>query len=175
VALCFVVLFPSWALTIHVYSSSKTVPYIHAPLQLLTLIVGLAYGVQLARAAGSITGYHPVIGLVMMSSLMLLQPIMGLLQLIHYRKHQAKGFYAYTHRYLCRTLLTLGIVNGGLRFRFVGLGMPVFDSRPAIAYGVIAGVVGLVYITVATVSIVRWSGGYSSLKDDGVPLLNRRQ
>jgi hypothetical protein len=105
----------------------------------------------------------------------MLQPIMGLLQHIHYRKHKAKGFYAYAHRYLGRTLLTLGIVNGGLGFRFAGLGMPGFDSRPAIAYGVVAGVIGLVHITVATVSIVRRSGGYSSLKDDGVPLLNRRQ
>lgn len=83
-----VTLFPSFALTLYIIPSSKTVPLVHAPLQILTLglaIAGFYFGVTLATALGLSSAYHPITGYVVISCLILFQPAMRLLQHLHYR------------------------------------------------------------------------------------------
>jgi hypothetical protein len=154
-SIVFVLLFPSFALTLHLFPSSKTVPFIHAPLQLFALaaaIVGLGLGISLAVEQGCVSDYHPIIGIVVIASLVLFQPIMGLLQHLHYRKHSTKSLFAYTHRWLGRALVILGIINGGLGFKFVGKAAP---TGGIIAYGVIAGCMGVGYIFLIIMSTLR--------------------
>ncbi|KAL1968577.1 hypothetical protein VTN77DRAFT_1787 [Rasamsonia byssochlamydoides] len=151
----FVLLFPSFALTLHLFPSSKTVPFIHAPLQLFALaaaIVGLALGISIGKSR--VSDYHPVIGIVVIGALVLFQPILGLLQHLHYRKHGTKSLFAYIHRWLGRVLVILGIINGGLGFKYAGIGRAV-PSSAVIAYGVIAGLMGVGYIFLIIQSTLR--------------------
>lgn len=144
-----VVLFPLFALSLYVVPSSKTVPFIHAPLQLVTLclaVAGFGIGISLAKDLKVLTGYHPIIGMVMVGCLVLFQPALGLLQHMHYRKTGTRSSFGVLHRWGGRLLIALGVVNGGLGFKFSGIGNPGVPKAGAIAYGVVAGIMGLVYV-----------------------------
>jgi len=147
-AFTFLVLFPAGALTRHLIHYPNVIPYIHAPIQLFALaaaIAGLGLGVSMALDIGEISAYHPVIGMTTVSALIAFQPLMGLLQHLNYRKNGTKSPFAYAHRWLGRTLIVLGIINGGLGFMFSGIGTPGVPTAAVIAYGVIAGFMGIVY------------------------------
>lgn len=144
----FVLLFPSFALSLHIFPSSKIVD-IHASMQLFTLglaIAGFGIGIYMAQNLQLVGGYHPIIGIVVVSSLILFQPMMGLLQHRYFRKTGKKSAFAYLHRWTGRSLILLGIINGGLGFNFARQnGAPAPDGA-IIAFSVVAGIVGLVYI-----------------------------
>lgn len=95
---------------------------------------------------------HVIIGLVVFA-LVFFQPILGF---VHHHIFKTRGVgrrtgYAYMHVWLGRTLITLGIINGGLGLRLVGRG-PIESQdttrRAEIAYGVLAGLVWLVCVAV---------------------------
>ncbi|EAS33327.1 cellobiose dehydrogenase [Coccidioides immitis RS] len=164
-----VVLFPLFALSLQVIPSRATVPYIHAPLQLVALclaIAGFGIGISLALDLGVISGYHPVIGLIMIGSLILFQPALGLLQHMHFRKTGERSSFGDLHRWGGRLLIVLGIVNGGLGFKFSGIGNPTVPRAGVIAYGVIAGVMGLVYVAIVLVKSLK-QGGNAQMKPIG--------
>ncbi|KUL89729.1 hypothetical protein ZTR_00411 [Talaromyces verruculosus] len=145
-----VVLFPSFALGIHLLPSSRAV-VLHGWLQVFTLaltIAGFALGISLSINLYPVTGssYHQIIGIIVVSCLTLFQPAMGLLQHRYWRRNERKGLFAYLHRWLGRTMITLGIVNAGLGFRYTGIGSTMAPKGAVIAYGVVAGIVGLGYI-----------------------------
>ncbi|CEJ60926.1 hypothetical protein PMG11_09480 [Penicillium brasilianum] len=149
--IAFVIMFPCFALTIQIFPSSRTAT-VHGLLQLLTLIVvlvGLGLGVSMAKELNLLTNHHPIIGLVVVSSLTLFQPIMGLLQHRFYRKTRSKGIFAYVHRWFGRTMIVLGIINAGLGFQLAR-----GPKGAVIAYSVVAGVLGLFYC--AVVVWVQW-------------------
>ncbi|OXV08605.1 hypothetical protein Egran_03632 [Elaphomyces granulatus] len=157
-AFVFLILFPGGALTRHLIRSPKTIPYIHAPFQLFTLaaaVAGLGLGVSLALDIGEIYAYHPVIGLTTVSALIAFQPLLGVLQHLNYRKNGTKSPSAYAHRWLGRILMVLGIINGGLGFMFSGIGTPGVPTAAVIAYGVIAGFMGIAYILTLLLSATR--------------------
>ncbi|KAF4199804.1 hypothetical protein CNMCM8927_004685 [Aspergillus lentulus] len=148
-SVAFVIFFPSFAISVHIIPYSKTVSRIHAPLQLFTLamaLAGLGLGVYLGVDTNQMDKYHPIIGLVVVGMLVLFQPLMGLLQHMHFRRSGGKSLFAYVHRWLGRTLIALGIINGGLGFLLTkNTGQPA-PKGAIIAYSVVAGVVGLAYI-----------------------------
>lgn len=143
--IAFVIMFPFFALTLHIFPSSKTAS-VHGLLQLLTLVValaGLGLGVSMARDINLLNNHHPIIGLVVVSGLTAFQPIMGLLQHRYYRKTGGKGIFAYVHRWFGRVMIVLGIINAGLGFQLAR------GSQGAIiAYSVVAGIVALFYCAV---------------------------
>ncbi|KAF7182949.1 hypothetical protein CNMCM7691_002693 [Aspergillus felis] len=148
-SVAFVVLFPSFAISIHIIPYSKAVMRIHAPLQLFTLamaIAGLGLGVYLGVDTNQMDKYHPIIGLVVVGLLVLFQPLMGLLQHMHFRRTDGKSVFAYIHRWLGRVLIALGIINGGLGFLLTKNSGKGASKGAIIAYSVVAGVVGLAYI-----------------------------
>ncbi|KAF7133775.1 hypothetical protein CNMCM5793_005129 [Aspergillus hiratsukae] len=152
--IAFVVLFPSFAISIHIIPSAKVVPLIHAPLQLFTLplvLAGLGLGVYLGVNTNNMDKYHPIIGLVVVGMLLLFQPLMGLLQHIHFRRTGGKSVFAYMHRWLGRALIALGIVNGGLGFLLAKNQGNCAPKWAIMAYAVVAGVVGLAYIILVIV------------------------
>ncbi|RAO67381.1 uncharacterized protein BHQ10_003393 [Talaromyces amestolkiae] len=152
-----VILFPTFALSIHFLPSSRAVAF-HGYLQIFTLaltIAGFGLGISLSVDLYPITGstYHQIIGIIVVSFLTLFQPAMGLLQHRYWRKAGQKSVFAYAHRWLGRTMIALGIINAGLGFRYTGIGGTMASKGVVIAYGVVAGIVGIWYIlTVAFLS-----------------------
>lgn len=119
---------------------------------------------------------HPIIGIVVIS-LIILQPVLGVVHHNYFKRTSKRTFWATVHVWLGRALILLGIINGGL-------GLQLSDNTTAgeIAYGVIAGVVFLIYIAVivvmgrkknsngfATGFGRRNRGGEKNLSTDGSP------
>jgi hypothetical protein len=147
----FVLILPLFALLVPLSSYRHlSITKGHAPLQglaLLITIAGLILGVKMWVNGGTTPAAHPIIGLVVVASLLLLQPSLGWLQHIHFRRTGDKSMFGYGHRWLGRTMIVLGMINGGLGFWWVGSGTRSLRAG-LIVYAVVAGVVFLVYILV---------------------------
>lgn len=83
---------------------------------------------------------HPIIGIVLFI-LIFFQPLLGFLHHRYFKAHARRSFWSYGHIWLGRIIILLGIINGGL-----GLQLAQNTRSGEIAYGVIAAVVGLVYV-----------------------------
>lgn len=152
--LVMVILFPLFALGIHIIPSHYTI-VVHAWLQLGTLalaIAGFGIGISIAVDLQLTGSYHAIIGMVVLSYLILFQPIMGFLQHRYFLKMGKKGIFAYIHRWLGRAIITLGIINAGLGFRITGIRTSAAPIGALIAYGVVAGIVWVVYALVVSFS-----------------------
>ena len=152
-AVVFLFLFPIGALMIYLPVSRK-VPYIHAPIQVVStclLIVGMILGVILGVRIVEYDGYHQIIGYIVVSSLLLFQPALGLIQHLRHRKLGKITVFGHIHRWLGRILILLGIINGGLGLHVSGeIGSEQVPRWSVIAYSVIAAVVGIVYLALAS-------------------------
>lgn len=143
----FVVFFPSFALALRVFPSPTTV-WTHAFLQLLTLalaIAGLGLGISMARDLSLISSYHPIIGMVVVPSLILFQPAMGFIQHRYFGQTGKRGLFGYLHQWFGRFMIILGIINGGLGFLLSGIGTSIAPTGAVIAYSAVAGVFGICY------------------------------
>jgi hypothetical protein len=157
-SLVFVVLMPFVALTLYL-PYTKKVLHMHGPLQILSIIlviVGLALGVRLAKPLRLTAGYHQIIGYAVVAMLFSVQPVLGLLQHLHFRKTGTRSGMGLGHQWLGRTVIILGVVNGGLGMRESG---PVGDSwvptYAPILYGIVATVVLLIYLAVVVGNAMR--------------------
>lgn len=144
-SLAFVIFFPAGAISIRVFSFPGLV-WFHAAMQAfayLVYIVAFGLGVYIATTMRLIDAYHPVIGIVLFI-LLFFQPILGILHHAMFKKYKRRTFWSYAHLWLGRIIITLGIINGGL-------GLLLANNSPsgAIAYGVIAAIVWLVYVAAA--------------------------
>jgi hypothetical protein len=83
---------------------------------------------------------HPIIGVVLFI-LLVAQPFLGYMHHVAFKKNQARGFWSHGHVWLGRTIITLGIINGGLGFMLANN-----TSYGPIVYGVVAGVFYLAYV-----------------------------
>jgi len=140
----FLALFPLAALTLYL-PTTKKVRFIHAPLQVLgtiLLIVGMILGIVLGNRIGEIDGYHQSIGFFVVAMLVLFQPAMGLYQHLHYHKTGGRTIFGVLHRWLGRSMIILGIVNGGLGWQLT------HNSGAYTPYAVVAAIVFLIYISV---------------------------
>lgn len=154
--IAFVILFPFFALALHLFPSG--IVALHGSLQVITLavtIAGMGLGISMAKDIRLLSHYHPVIGTVVVAGLVLFQPAMGLLQHRYFRKSGGKGPFAYLHRWFGRAMIVLGVVNVAFGFRLTGIGKPGAPRPAVIAYGVVAGVIGLVYIMVIVLTGIR--------------------
>jgi Cytochrome domain of cellobiose dehydrogenase len=152
-ALVFVLLFPLGALTIYLPFSRKTL-FVHAPLQLLSaslLIAGVVLGVVLGVRIDANDGYHQIIGYVIVGCLVLFQPALGVIRHRQHRRGGKKTIFGHVHPWLGRILILIGIINGGLGLHISGdVGSEEVPKWSVIVYGVVAGVVGVLYIAVAS-------------------------
>lgn len=136
--------FPLFSLTLYL-PTTKKVRFIHAPLQVLSiilLIVGLALGIVLGQRMNELDGYHMVIGFIVCFSLILFQPAMGLYQHLYYHRTGGRSVFGLVHRWLGRTMIVLGIINGGLGWQLTG------SSGAYTPYAVVASLVFLTYLAV---------------------------
>ncbi|KAK6379611.1 hypothetical protein LTS17_005683 [Exophiala oligosperma] len=150
-SLTFVLLFPLSSLTIYLGYREK-VRHVHGPLQVVSIIlmlVGLGLGVKLADKLDEIDGYHQVIGFVVVAWMVFFQPLLGLLQHLHFRKNGTRSPMGHGHRWVGRAFILLGIVNGGLGFKQAGkvnsVNVPTYS---VVVYSVFAVVIFLIYIAV---------------------------
>jgi hypothetical protein len=157
-SLVFLVLMPFAALTLYL-PYTKKVPHIHAPLQILSVIlviVGLALGVRLAKPLGLTAGYHQVIGYAVVAILLSAQPILGLLQHLHFRKTGTRSGMGLGHQWLGRIVIILGVVNGGLGMMQSGpVGSEWVPNYAPILYSIVAAVVFLIYVAVVVGTTMR--------------------
>ena len=92
---------------------------------------------------------HTVFGTVIFA-LWWLQPFFGLAHHILFKKQGKRTAVSYIHIWWGRIVGILAIINGGL-----GLQLAANTKGGEIAYGVVAGLVGLLYIVVATTGEMR--------------------
>jgi hypothetical protein len=142
---------PFAALTLYL-PYTKKVPHIHAPLQILSIIlviVGLALGVRLAKPLSLTTGYHQIVGYIVVAILLSAQPTLGLLQHLHFRKTGTRSGMGLAHQWLGRSVIVLGVVNGGLGMKQSGpVGTSWVPNYAPILYSIVAAVMFLIYIAV---------------------------
>ena len=149
---------PLGATIIQVVPWRKKVSHLHAPLQafaLAMLVSGMGVGIYLGVSTGKIDYYHPIIGFIVVGGLLLFQPLMGLYAHLHLKRSGVKSVFSYVHRWWGRTLVTLGVINGGLGFRLAGIGTPGVPVGAVIAYSIIAGIVLTSYLLVVVLGTVR--------------------
>lgn len=150
-SLTFVLLFPLSSLTIYLGYREK-VRHIHGPLQVVSIIlmlVGLGLGVKLADKLDEIDGYHQVIGFVVVAWMVFFQPLLGLLQHLHFRKNATRSPMGHGHRWAGRAFILLGLVNGGLGFKQSGkVSSTNVPTYSVVVYSVFAVIMLLIYIAV---------------------------
>ncbi|CZR67636.1 related to WSC4 Cell wall integrity and stress response component 4 [Phialocephala subalpina] len=97
---------------------------------------------------------HTIFGVVIVA-LFLIQPLFGIIHHIQYKRNFARAGVSHLHIWYGRILMILAVVNGGL-----GLKLANNSKNGEIAYGVIAGIIGLIYILV---TVFKRKGSGSSL------------
>ena len=153
--------------------------WVHAGIQLLTFtlaIVGLGLGAWVADHTSQVRTIpshpsvtlsrfltflshvqlnqaHPIIGLTVIA-LLFFQPILGLIHHRVYVKRRYPTLWGRTHVWYGRALLLLAVINGGL-----GLKLSDNTKSGEIAYGVIAGLVFLLYLAVFLFTTVKPRAG----------------
>ncbi|TKA68994.1 hypothetical protein B0A55_07538 [Friedmanniomyces simplex] len=112
-------------------------------------IAAFAIGVYIANNMQLLDQAHPIIGIVLFVVL-LFQPVLGFLHHTMFKKHSRRVVWSYGHIWLGRAAITLGIINGGLGLQ-LSQQTHIFAPKQGtiIAYGVVAGLIWLVYIASA--------------------------
>ncbi|OWO99355.1 integral membrane protein [Marssonina coronariae] len=140
-----VLLFPFGAMFMRMGGSGL----VHGILQVVSLcalIVGLGLGLKLADMTRSmLNNTHTIFGLVI-CVLFLIQPIFGIIHHIQYKRNLIRAGVSHVHIWYGRILMLLAIINGGL-----GLQLAANSHNGEIAYGVVAGIVGVAYVIMVVV------------------------
>lgn len=132
-SIVFIVLYPLGAISLHLPIEhipflkntylKKKVMAMHVPIQVLAFVMmvgGMALGIRIAHDLDYLSHpvqAHVVIGLLVVSVIILFQPIMGILQHLHFKKTGGKSVFAYLHRWIGRCAIVLGMINSGLGFQ----------------------------------------------------------
>ena len=141
-SLAFVGLFPLGGILIRVANFTGLV-WVHAALQIVAFLVYVAafgIGIWIAMNSQYLTQAHPIIGIVLFI-ILCAQPLGGFLHHRYFKKYGRRSTVSYAHIGIGRIAIVLGMINGGL-----GLQMASVERSGVIAYSVIAGVMGLLYI-----------------------------
>lgn len=153
-ALAYVLLFPSGAIAIRIFSF-RNLLWLHAGWMVATYMIVLAslgMGVWMAYFGHALGTAHSIIGLVVAGCL-ILQPISGLAHHMLYKRHGSRNVATYPHVWWGRAVITLGIINGGL-----GLKLADNSIKGKIAYGVIASFMWLLWMAVILLATVKSRG-----------------
>lgn len=144
-ATAFVLILPLGGILLRTLPSRHTV-LIHAAVQIsgyTTAIVGLGLGVWLGLNVRYLDYAHTVIGMGVLGA-MAVQVVLGIVHhALFQRAGKRVGWWGFIHVGLGRVILVLGLVSGGL-----GLLLAENTRAGAVAYGVVAGVVGVEYLAV---------------------------
>ncbi|KAK6367276.1 hypothetical protein LTS17_010201 [Exophiala oligosperma] len=150
-SIVFIVLFPLGAIAQHLpLKGVRVTSRIHVPIQILGLIMmigAMGLGIDIARNDlnyFSPVKAHVVIGLLVTSTIIVIQPAMGVLQHRHFKRTGGKSVFAYIHRWTGRVMICLGWINSGLGFQLVGI--PPVETHSLVRNFVIMGVLGGIWL-----------------------------
>ncbi|KAK6814871.1 hypothetical protein RU639_009833 [Aspergillus parasiticus] len=149
--IAFVLMFPGFGLLLQIYPSRHTVLWMHAPMQIIAAcvaLIGLGFGVSVSMDLKLSNGYHPTIGYVLVGVVVLIQPVLGVVQHLHFRKLGGTTIYGVLHRWFGRLLSAIGIVNGGMGFYYAYQHTEDIPPIPPIIYGMVCGGVCILYVFV---------------------------
>ncbi|RMJ25535.1 integral membrane protein [Aspergillus sp. HF37] len=145
-----VLMFPFGALTMRLLQV-RGVMWLHMAWQVVSLLLltaGFGMGVNMAKKLGVIydhpAKHHTLFGTVLFA-LFWVQPFFGLAHHFLFIKKHSRTAVSHVHIWYGRALFIMAIVNGGLGLHLAAL----FGHRTVageIAYGVVAGFVGLLYV-----------------------------
>jgi len=166
-SIVFLVLYPLGAISLHLplphfLRKIRIVPSVHAPIQILGLammIGAMGLGINIARELDYLSGdipvpAHVVIGLLATSMIILIQPAMGILQHLHYRKTGGTSIWGYIHRWNGRVAIILGMINQGLGFQLVGIGT-IVHKHSLVRNFAILGVLASIWFALAMWDFLR--------------------
>lgn len=150
--LAFVILMPLGGIIMRL-QRNRTGVTIHASMQLISLtfsIIGMGLGIWIALAFHKLDTAHAKIGLVLVSFL-ILQPVSGFLRKQGNREIGGRSPLAWVHVSIGRGVLLLGAINGGLGV-LLAWETPGHSTSGAIAWGVLSGVMFVVYVAVVVLT-----------------------
>ncbi|KAL7908246.1 hypothetical protein GGI35DRAFT_486370 [Trichoderma velutinum] len=160
-SIVFIVLYPLGAISVHL--PIDQIPYlrntylrnkimaIHAPIQIiafLMMIGGMALGIRVAKFVGYLHNpvhAHCIIGFIVVCTLILFQPILGILQHRHFKRTGRKSVFGYVHRWIGRVAIITGIINSGLGFQLAKKNV-IIHSHSYVRNYVIAGILLPIWI-----------------------------
>ncbi|MCJ1453587.1 hypothetical protein MMC28_003934 [Mycoblastus sanguinarius] len=150
-AVVFLCLKPAGAILLRVLEG-KLAFRVHVGWQItawLIAVTGVGLGVWLAKTMNRFGDKHPIIGFVVVT-LFVLQPSFGYIHHRVYWRVRKRTVWGVAHVWVGRTVLLLGIINGGF-----GLQAAENSVGGEIAYAVVAGVSFLAYVGIMTVIAYR--------------------
>ncbi|OCL08517.1 hypothetical protein AOQ84DRAFT_340207 [Glonium stellatum] len=143
ISVAIVLFFPLGATMLRL-SSSKNIVWWHMVWQMIgmfILFVGFGLGCWLSYLHNELWNRgHEVFGTVLVG-LFFMQPLLGMLHHRYFTLTGKKNYKRDLHVWLGRILIALGIINGG-----TGIKLAANTTSGAIIYGVIVGVVFVVYV-----------------------------
>lgn len=149
-SIVFIVLFPLGAIAQHLpLKGVRVTSRIHGPIQILGLVMMIgAMGLGIDIAKNDLNFFSPVkahvvIGLLVTSTIIVVQPAMGILQHRHFKRTGGKSVFSYIHRWTGRVMICLGWINSGLGFQLVGI--PPVKTHSLVRNFVLMGVLGGVW------------------------------
>lgn len=151
-AVAFAIIFPIGGIIIRL-ANFTGLTWVHAAIQAIGFLVFTAafgLGIYVARNLDLLSNHHPIIGIVVFS-ILVFQPILGLLHHMAFKKTGKRGVWSFAHIGIGRVAIILGIINGGLGLQLAGNA----STHWFIAYSVVGGVFGLAYIASAVFGEVK--------------------
>ncbi|PGH32676.1 hypothetical protein GX50_04523 [[Emmonsia] crescens] len=130
----FMVLFPIGALSMHLPLKIRIVPYIHAPIQIISVlltILAVAMGISLTNELEfwNPLRAHVVVGILATGTVLFIQPALGIVQHRYFERarfgYVNSNIFGVVHRWVGRGAIVLGMFNSGLGFQLVGVGTNV--------------------------------------------------
>lgn len=183
-ALVWVILMPTGAILMRLNLKSPWIPRIHAIWQIFSFfayVAAVGMGIWLIRAlpfADFWDDPHPRLGLALLG-LTIIQPFFGFIHHSMFKKNATKfqsgeittspgrTIPGYIHLWLGRCLIILGMINGGLGIRLANtqhMQTQSVTNKAAIGYGVVAGVMFLLYVGITIAFEVRRRGSTGQIQ-----------
>jgi len=145
-AIAFVATIPISAVLIRLTSvRGQPAVWIHGGVQIFAYTVFIAaagLGLFIAKGLAYLNRPHAIIGMILLGAIFFM-PFLGTVHHRVYKKVQKRTLWSYAHIFIGRAAVILGLVNGGL-----GLRLASAPKSNVVAYGVFAGLVGVVYVGV---------------------------
>jgi hypothetical protein len=147
----FVLFFPIGAMIIRI-GDVRNLIWIHAGWMGFTYMLALAsmgMGIWIAVTTKQLNTTHAVLGLFVVGAL-ILQPVTGLLHHSLFKRQGGPNAATYPHIWWGRSIVTLGMINGGL-----GLKLSANSPGGVIAYGIISAVMWVAWMAVIILAFLK--------------------
>lgn len=141
----FMLLMPVAALTTRLPIKVK-ITKLHVPWQILNVIlvlIGMGLGTSVSNTRSVSKGHttHILLGYSIVGLVVGVQPILGILQHLYFRKAGRRGIFGWMHMLLGRSIFILAWTNGSLGYKLA-------DNHSTTAHYTFLGIIAALYISV---------------------------